>query len=141
MVVPASTTPVLPVMDEPPLLSTLVIDGSINTVTVSVSVAVLLARLLSVSPLGGVMVAVLTKVPVALGLILAEKEKVTLASTGKSTLVLKAPVPLLGLPALMAPPPVAPTNVQLSLVTPTGTASKMLAPLATLGPLLLTTIV
>ena len=39
------------------------------------------------------------------------------------------------------PPPVAPTKVQLSLVTPAGTTSLMLAPLAALGPLLLTTMV
>src|SRR5436305_1000863 len=108
---------------------------------VSVSIAVLLLRLGSVSPLGGVTVAVLTKEPVALALILAEKEKVTLAPTGRSTLVLKAPVPLPGLPTLMAPPPLAPTKVQLSLVTSAGTASLMLAPLATLGPALLTTMV
>ena len=86
-------------------------------------------------------VAVFTKVPVALALILAEKEKVTLAPTGRSTLVLRAPVPLLGLPDVMAPPPLPPTNTQVSLVTPTGVASKTLAPLETLGPLLLTTMV
>src|SRR5260370_1014549 len=107
----------------------------------SVSVAVLLSGVLSVSPRGAVTVAVLTKEPVALALILAEKLKVTLAPAGRFPLVLRAPVPLLGLPELMAPPPVAPTKVQVSLVTPAGTASLMLAPLATLGPLLLTTMV
>src|SRR5436305_1106018 len=141
MVVPALTAPRAPVMDDPPWLSTLVMDRSVCTVSESISVAVLLLGLLSVSPLGGVMVAELTKFPVALGLILAETLKVTLAPAGRSTLVLKAPVPLLALPALMAPPPVAPTKVQLSLVTPAGTASLMLAPLATLAPLLLTTMV
>src|SRR5262245_27536452 len=114
---------------------------SATWVMLSMSVAVLLLRLLSVSPAGGVTVAVLTRVPVALGLTLAEKEKVTLAPTGRSTRVLRSPVPLLGLPELMAPPPLPPTNVQVSLVTPAGTASATLAPLATLGPLLLTTIV
>src|SRR5262245_29543457 len=108
---------------------------------VSMSVAVLLLRLLSVSPAGGETVAVLTRVPVAVGLMLAEKEKVTLAPTGRSTFVLRAPVPLLGLPEVMAPPPLAPTKVQASLVTPAGTASATLAPLATLGPALLTTMV
>src|SRR5260370_915189 len=114
---------------------------SATWVMVLLSVAVLLFRLGSLSPPGGVTVAVLTRVPVALALMLAEKEKVTLAPTGKSTLVLRAPLPLLRLPELMAPPPVAPTKVQLSLVTPAGTASLTLAPLATLGPLLLTTMV
>src|SRR5262245_22498913 len=110
---------------------------SATSVMVSMSVAVLLFGLLSVSPAGGVTVAVFTKVPVALGLMLAEKEKVTLAPTGRSTFVLKSPVPLLGLPEVMAPPPLPPAKVQASLVTPAGTASKTLAPLATLGPLLL----
>src|SRR5215813_11124253 len=114
---------------------------SATSVMVSMSVAVLLFRLLSVSPAGGVTVAVFTKVPVALALILAEKEKVTLAPTGRFTLVLKAPVPLLGLPEVIAPPPLPPTNVHVSLVTPTGTLSRTLAPLATLGPALLTTMV
>src|SRR5262245_14283706 len=108
-------------------------DRSATCVMLSMSVAALLLRLLSVSPAGGVTVAVLTRVPVAVGLMLAEKEKVTLAPTGRSTLVLRAPVPLLGLPEVMAPPPLAPTNVQASLVTPTGVASKTLAPLAKLG--------
>src|SRR5262245_8982960 len=114
---------------------------SATCVILSISVAVLLLRLLSVSPAGGATVAVLTSVPVAVGLTLAEKEKVTLAPTGRSTLVLRAPVPLLGLPEVIAPPPLAPTKVQASLVTPAGTASETLAPLATLGPALLTTIV
>src|SRR5262245_13358455 len=122
-------------------VSTLVMRRSDSGVKLSVSVAVLLFGLLSVSPAGGETVAVLTRVPVALGLMLAEKEKVTLAPTGRSTCVLRAPVPLLGLPEVMAPPPLAPTNVQVSLVTPAGTASETLAPLATLGPALLTTIV
>src|SRR5262245_9026534 len=103
---------------------------------VSVSVAVLLLRLLSVCPAGVVTVAVLTRVPVAVGLMLAEKEKVTLAPTGKSTFVLRSPVPLLGLPEVMAPPPLPPVKVQASLVTPVGVASKTLAPLETLGPAL-----
>src|SRR5690349_20657851 len=114
---------------------------SATSVMLSMSVAVLLFRLLSVSPSGGVTVAVLTSVPVAVGLMLAEKEKVTLAPTGRSTLVLKAPVPLLGLPELIAPPPLAPTKVQKSLVTWAGMASKTLAPVEALGPLLLTTMV
>src|SRR5262245_2297957 len=114
---------------------------SATSVMVSMSVAVLLFRLLSVSPGGGVTVAVLTRVPVALGLTLAEKEKVTLAPTGRYTFVLKSPVPLLGLPGVMAPPPLAPTKVQKSLVTWAGVASKTLAPRETLGPALLTTMV
>src|SRR5262245_36021720 len=114
---------------------------SATRVMVSVSVAVLLLRLLSVSPVGGVTVAVLTSVPVAVELIWAETRKVTLAPAGRSILVFKAPLPLLGLPEVMAPPPLPPTKVQLSLVTPAGTASLMLAPLATLAPLLLTTMV
>src|SRR5262245_16261555 len=114
---------------------------SASCVMVSVSVAVLLLRLLSVSPAGGETVAVLTRVPVAVGLMLAEKVKVALPPTGRSTLVLNAPVPLVGLPDVMAPPPLPPVKVQVSLVTPAGTASVTLAPLAALGPALLTTMV
>src|SRR5262249_1876259 len=114
--------------------SVLVMARSATWVMLSMSVAGVLLRLLSVLPGGGGRVAGLSGVGVAVGGRLGEKERVRLGPTGRSTLVLKAPVPLLGLPEVMAPPPLPPVKVQLSLVTPTGTASKTLAPLATLGP-------
>ena len=58
-------------MLEPPALSTLVIARSAVGVRVSLSVAVLLARLGSKTFAGAVTVAVLDSIPVAAGLILA----------------------------------------------------------------------
>ena len=58
---------------------------------VSVSVAVLLAGSGSVAPAGGVTVAVLARVPVAAGSIWTVKVKVTVAPTGRSTVVARSP--------------------------------------------------
>src|SRR6516164_9089847 len=93
-------------------------------VRVSVSVAVLLAGLGSVTPAGGVTVAVLTRVPVAEGSIWTVKVKVTLAP--------------LAVPVTM-PPPLLSVVVQVAEVTPAGRGSDTLAPVTALGPLLLTT--
>src|SRR5262249_55335181 len=90
-------------------------------------------------PPGGVMVAVLTRVPVAVGSIWTVKRKVTVAPTGRSTVVVRAPLPLLG--PVTLPPPVWLTNVQLALLTPAGSGSDSVAPVAVLGPALPTTMV
>src|SRR5262249_51171348 len=90
----------------------------------------------SVTPAGGVTVAVLVSAPVADGLTWTVKVKVTLAPTGRSTVVFRAPTPL-AVPVTL-PPPVALTNVQGAEVTPAGTGSDPLGPVTALGPLLLT---
>src|SRR5579883_1713773 len=66
-------------------------------------------------PTGGVTVAVLTRVPVAVGSIWTVKRKVRVAPTGTLRVVFKAPVPLVG--PVTLPPPVSPTNAQLAEVT------------------------
>src|SRR6476469_9732376 len=87
--------------------SVLVIDRSARGVSVSVSVGLLLVGSGSVSPGGGVTVAVLVRAPVADGLTWAVKLNVTVAPAGRLTAVASGPVPLAG-PATL-PPPVAPT--------------------------------
>ena len=101
-------------------------------VSVSVSVAVLLAGSGSVTPAGGVTVAVLLRVPVAEGLIWTVKVKVTLALTGRSTVVARVPVPLAG--PVTVPPPLLAVAVQVAAVTPAGKGSDTLAPVTALGP-------
>ena len=110
-------------------------------VRLSLSAALLLAGLVSVTPTGGLMVAVLVTEPVAEGSIWIVKVKVTLAPTGRSTLVDRAPLPLRGLLALTPPPPLLVVNVQVAAVTPAGRGSDSAAPLAALGPALPTTMV
>ena len=83
--------------------------------------------------------AVLTRVPVAAGSIWTVKVKVTVAPTGRLTVVARAPVPLLG--PVTLPPPVAPANAQVAAVTPAGRGSDSAAPVAALGPALLTVMV
>src|SRR5579883_608512 len=131
VVLPPGTTEVTPLL--------LVMDRSDCGVSVSVSVALLLSGLGSVTPDGGVTVAVLVKVPVAEGSIWTVKVKVTLALTGRSTVVDKEPVPLLG--PVTVPPLALAVDVQLAAVTPAGRGSDTLAPVTSLGPLLLTTMV
>jgi hypothetical protein len=67
------------------------------------------------------------------------KVKVTLALTGRSTVVARAPVPVVG--PLTVPPPLLAVDVQLAEMTPAGRESDTLAPLTALGPALLTTMV
>src|SRR5262245_14606399 len=112
-------------------------DRSAWGVMASASLAALLAGLASATPAGGVTVAVLTRVPVTDGLIWFVKLKVTLALTGRSTVVASAPMPLLGPETL--PPLVLPVTVQVAAVTPAGNASATLGPVTALGPVLLTT--
>src|SRR5947207_3144970 len=104
-------------------------------VSVSVSVLLVLAGLGSVTPVGGVTWAVLVRVRVAVGSMVAVKLKVRVALTGRSTVVDRAPPPLSG--PVTLPPPVWPTNVQLAAVTPAGRGSDRVAPVAALGPALL----
>src|SRR5262249_48868889 len=103
----------------------------------SVSVALSLAGLGSVTPAGGLTVAVLTRNPVAAGAICTVKVEVTVAFTGRSTVVPRAPAPMLG--PLTLPPPVARANAQVAAVAPAGRGSSTLAPLTALGPRLRTT--
>src|SRR5262245_19751770 len=87
----------------------------------------------------GVTVAVLTRLPVAAGSMVTVKIKVTVALGGRVTVVANAPLPVVG--PVTVPPPVAPVNVQLAASTPAGKGSDTEAPMAALGPALLTTIV
>ena len=114
-------------------------DRSAWGVRVSVSVALLLAGSGSVTPAGGLTVAVLLSVPVADGLTWTVKVKVTLALTGRSTVVARAPLPLAA--PVTVPPPVLAVAAQVAAVTPAGRGSDTLAPVTALGPVLLTTMV
>src|SRR5436309_1630489 len=115
--------------------SVLVIDRSAWGVSASLSPALLLPGVGSVTPTGAVTVAVLARAPVAAGSICTVKVKVTVAPTGRSTAVARAPLPPPG--TLTAPPPVALANAQLPPVAPAGRGSDTLAPLTALGPALL----
>src|SRR5437660_441769 len=112
-------------------------DRSAWGVSVSLSVALLLPGVGSVTPAGGVTEAVLAREPVAAGSICTVKVKVTVAPTGRSTVVARAPAPLLG--PVTLPPPLLAVAVQLAAVTPAGSGSDTLAPVTALGPALLTT--
>src|SRR6516225_7329000 len=96
-----------------------------SAVGVSVSVSVVTKGI----PPGGVTVAALTNEPVALGLIVVANVKLTLALTGRFTVVVRAPLPLVG-PETLAPPLLAVANQVAAL-----------APVTVLGPVLLTTMV
>src|SRR4051794_1544986 len=106
-------------------------------VSASVSVTLLLPGVGSVTPAGGGAGAVLARLPVAAGLTWTVNMKVTLALTGRLTVVASAPLPLLG--PVTAPPPLLVVNDQLPEVAPAGSGSETLAPVTALGPLLLTT--
>jgi hypothetical protein len=116
--------------------SVLVIDRSALAFNVSVSVALLLPGVGSVTPAGAVTVAVFDSEPVALGLMFAMTVYVTLPPTGRLTVALMLPEPL----AVHVPPP-APTHVHESLVIAAGNVSATVAPVALLGPALLAVIV
>ena len=96
--------------------SVLVIDRSAVGFNVSVSVAELLAGVGSVTPTGGVMVAVLTRLPVAPATTVPVTVNVAVAPTGRSTVVLMLPLPL---PAAHDAPP-AGTHVQVTPVSDAG---------------------
>src|SRR5689334_785532 len=101
--------------------------------SVSLSLALLLARLVSVTPAGGLTVAVLSRLPLAEGLTCTVKVKVTVAPTGRSTVVARAPLPPDG--PVTLPPPLLPANAQVPPVAPAGRGSDTLAPETSLGPL------
>ena len=99
---------------------------------VSVSVAVLLAALGSVTPPGAVMVAVLDSVPVAEALSVPVMVKVTAAPTGRFTSSLRLP-----LPEAVQVPPAEPTQVQVTPLREAGSVSATVAPVTLTGPALL----
>ena len=106
-------------------------------VSVSMSVELLLPGAGSVTPAGAVTVAVLASVPVAFDATLATTVYVTAPPTGKSIVSLMLPLPLAVKPA--APP--LPAAVKVALAIPAGSTSATLAPVTSLGPLLVTTTV
>src|SRR5262249_2142545 len=108
-------------------------------VRLSLSLARLLAGGGAVAPAGAVTGGVLVRVPVAEGLIWTVKVKVTVALTGRVTVVARAPLPLAG--PVTLPPPLLSVTVQVAAVTPAGRGSDTLAPGTALGPALLTTMV
>ena len=80
-------------------------------------------------PSGGSTCAELTSSPVAAGLTVPVAVKTTVAPTGTVTAVLMSPLPDAG----HAPPPV-PVHVHATPVSVAGKASVTVAPLASLGP-------
>jgi hypothetical protein len=102
---------------------------------VSVSVAVLLPVLVSAPPGGGLTVAVLTRVPVADGLIWATAVKMAVPLGSRVTGVKMLPVPL----ACATLDPAEATAVQLTAVMAAGNRSVTVEFTAVLGPALLTT--
>jgi hypothetical protein len=119
--------------------SVLVMDRSAWGVSASVSMALSLPGVGSVTPSGGATVAVLTRVPVAEGSTWTVKRKVTLALTGRLTVVARSPAPSAG--PMTVPPPLLAVADQVAEVTPSGSRSDTLAPATALGPVLLTTMV
>jgi hypothetical protein len=115
--------------------SVFVIARSAFPTSVSVSVALLLLGVRSVTPPGTATVAVLDRVPVADALIVALTVYVTLPPAGRLTVLLMLPFPLAG----HVPPP-APAHVQVA-VRDAGNVSATVDPGALLGPALLATIV
>src|SRR5262245_57255264 len=109
------------------LLTALVTDRSAWGVRASMSVSRCSAGMGSVVPVGGVNVAVLVSGPVAEGSIWTVKVKVTLAPTGRSTVVSRSPVPRAGLLTLTLPPPLLVVTVQVPPVAPAGRGSDTLA--------------
>src|SRR5262245_19495942 len=131
----------LPVMEEPPMLSILVIARSDTSSGVSVSVALLLLGLVSVVPAGTSTVAVLTRSPVA------EDRAVPVTVT---TTEVPDPGAMLTVAARLLPKPLAPlltealplvVEVQITLVRVAGMVSATVAPTASLGPLFVTVMV
>src|SRR4051812_4896432 len=97
---------------------------SARGVRVSLSLALLSAGVGSVTPAGGLTVAVLARVPVAEGSTWTVKRKVTVALTGRSTVVARGPLPLLS--PVTLPPPLLAVAVQVAAVAPAGRGSDTL---------------
>ena len=117
--------------------SVLVIARSPVGVSVSVSVAELLAPFTSVTPAGTVTVAVFASVPVAEADNVPFSVNVAVAPTGRLT----ADVEMFPEPEAGHEPPPAPTHVQLTPDTVPGTTSDTVAPVTADGPAFDTTIV
>jgi hypothetical protein len=109
---------------------------SATTFTVSVSVALLLPGVGSLTPAGAAMLAVLETEPVALADTVAFTVKVAVPPLSRLTLADMLPLPLAGQlePALA-------TQDQVPIVSPDGAVSATVAPVTALGPLLVATIV
>src|SRR5215831_12579375 len=109
---------------------------SATRLMVSVSVALLLPGVGSVTPAGVAILAVLAIEPVALPATVALTVKVAVPPLSRLTLAEMLPLPLAGQldPALAA-------QVQLPMVSPAGAVSVTVAPVTALGPLLVATIV
>lgn len=117
--------------------SVLLIERSAVGFKVSVSVAELLAGVGSVTPPGAVIDAVLTRLPVVVATTVAEIVNVAVAPTGRSTVVLMLPLPLL---AAHDPPP-AGTQVHVAPLSVAGIVSATVAAITADGPELPATIV
>src|SRR5438132_9675011 len=128
MVLPPALTLVTP--------SFLVIERSATRLIVSVSVALLLLGVGSVTPTGAAIVAVLAIEPAALPATVALTVNVAVPALSRFTLAAMLPVPLAGQldPALAA-------QVQAPIVKPAGAVSVTVAPMTALGPLLVATMV
>src|SRR4249919_959034 len=111
--------------------SVLVIDRSAVAANVLVSVALLLAGFVSVTPAGGVNVAVFTRLPVAPALMLATTVYVMVLPDGMLTVSLMLPAPTAVNPEALP----LPTAVKLSLAIAAGRMSLTVAPTTSLGPL------
>ena len=119
-------------------LPSVLLTASAETgVSVSVSLAVLLAGVGSTTVGGTVMVTVLVIVPVAPGAIAAVTVYVAVPALSSETNSLMGPLPL----ALPHDEPTDAAQVQLVNVTPAGGLSTTFAPATALGPALLATIV
>jgi hypothetical protein len=114
----------------------LVIERSAVGVTVSVSVAELLAANGSVTPAGAVTVAVFSSVPVAVGESVAVTVKVAAPLAARSTVAAMSPAPDTGQEL-----PAEARHVQAAPVSPAGKSSVTATPVTALGPALATTIV
>ena len=117
--------------------SVFVTERSLDTTTVSVSVAESLPDTGSMVPAAASTVAVLTSDPLADAESVAVRVKVTTPPTGRSTVVSIESAP----EAAVHTPPDAPTHVQVAPLSVLGRVSVTCAPTAVDGPLLATVIV
>jgi hypothetical protein len=116
--------------------SVLTIDRSAVGDNASESVAVLFAAVGSVTPAGGAIVAVLTRVPVAAAATVPVTVNVTEAPTGKFTEAPMLPPPLAG-----QVPPAVPAHVHVTPFNVAGIVSATVAAVTAEGPALLATTV
>src|SRR5215472_16934693 len=102
--------------------TTVVLPSVMMTDKSAVGVSVSVSAMAKGFPPGAVTTAVLTNEPVALGLIVVANVKVTLALTGRFTVVVRAPLPLVG--PVTLPPPLLAVAAQMAAVAPAGSASE-----------------